>query len=275
VVIAIIAVLAALLLPALEQARFQARKATCASNLKQLNLIMSFYYNDWGTTPSASREMGYEAFGYSKTTVGFGLLTWNGYCRSQAVLACPDTNYIPGSENQLPPAEGFSEPGWAWGFFGQPNTFPMDGVQRFLYGDWDGNSNYKGYGNASSYAYRRGAVQGDYNNVGGVYISYKYRRWDQLPNCYIACAQQWGTQGFGRCTANFTHQRKGSNMLYRDGSVGWLSMVGEPPIDPGFPADREPRDAGCPEYYLPYCYPFDYPYIFPASLFWKVADSTF
>jgi len=47
VVIAIIAILAALLLPALERARYQARRVTCLNNLKQVGVWFSIYANDY------------------------------------------------------------------------------------------------------------------------------------------------------------------------------------------------------------------------------------
>ena len=48
VVVAIIAILAAMLLPALARAREQARRGVCLSNLKQLNTVLYIYAQDWG-----------------------------------------------------------------------------------------------------------------------------------------------------------------------------------------------------------------------------------
>ncbi len=47
VVVAIISILAAMLLPALQQARAMARDTVCKNNLKQIGLVLFMYTDDW------------------------------------------------------------------------------------------------------------------------------------------------------------------------------------------------------------------------------------
>ncbi len=75
VVIAIIAILAAILLPALARAREAARRASCASNLKQFGIIFKMY--------AGENKEGYFP---PQTDVCSGRLAdSNGYRRTQAV----------------------------------------------------------------------------------------------------------------------------------------------------------------------------------------------
>jgi prepilin-type N-terminal cleavage/methylation domain-containing protein len=58
VVIAIIAILAGLLLPALNAARKSARKTSCKSNLRQIGMALSMYADDWEMYPYHGLKQG-------------------------------------------------------------------------------------------------------------------------------------------------------------------------------------------------------------------------
>ena len=85
VVVAIIAILAAMLLPALSQAREKARQAKCISNLKQLGLTFIMYAEDYdGYIPVLIYEFPPESYHrWSEVIVE------NGYLPNYDIFMCP------------------------------------------------------------------------------------------------------------------------------------------------------------------------------------------
>lgn len=92
VVVAIIAILAAMLLPALSQARERARQAVCINNLKQLGLAWLMYAQDYDEycVPNNSYAMGFNP------TLTDPRMTWihilyeyTGYVKDHKIFYCP------------------------------------------------------------------------------------------------------------------------------------------------------------------------------------------
>ncbi len=91
VVIAIIAILAAILFPVFGRVRENARRASCASNLKQLGLALTQYTQDYDEALPMGSCAGRDDQGY-----GDG---WAGrvfpFVKSPAAFACPDDSVSP------------------------------------------------------------------------------------------------------------------------------------------------------------------------------------
>ena len=100
IVIAIIAILAGMLLPALNRARETARTIACTNNMRQINLASSGYcdaFNEWivpaevqnRPTDSTSWVWPASLSGYKGVTAGFGV-TWDCYQKSKLkIFTCP------------------------------------------------------------------------------------------------------------------------------------------------------------------------------------------
>jgi prepilin-type N-terminal cleavage/methylation domain-containing protein len=104
VVIAIIAILAAILFPVFAQAREQARKTSCTSNLKQIGLALMMYKQDYDERFPASGQLPHGgAWGPRSDACGGGLirlmgggLQWflNPYIKNDGIFRCPSDDGI-------------------------------------------------------------------------------------------------------------------------------------------------------------------------------------
>ena len=86
VVIAIIAILASMLLPALNKAKEKAYQINCAANLKQLGQIITIYADDNNCIAPPS---GYYYINNTSLNVGWRILNKLGYIPNPHLLYCP------------------------------------------------------------------------------------------------------------------------------------------------------------------------------------------
>ena len=217
-VIAIIAILAAILLPVFAQAREKARQITCASNEKQMMTAEFMYVQDYD---------GVHTNPYGEGPDPPGTNAWNElldpYVKSQAVFLCPDDTYNRGTAVPVSYSENFDyDDEAATGKWGQD-----------LYG-WP-------------------AYQKDSSITAPASTIFIAERW----NGYHQWGQGWAQDDFcndseflygqnGGIAASKGHSG-GSNYAFCDGHVKWMKFDqtlqrqgNQPPISSFSPAPPKP-----------------------------------
>jgi prepilin-type N-terminal cleavage/methylation domain-containing protein/prepilin-type processing-associated H-X9-DG protein len=114
VVVAIIAILTALLLPALQNAKLQAKRASCQSNLHQLGIAVHSYAGDYNDYLPPRNDPWWYGVQYEFTAAGaytnpsLAALYYANYVKSKNVFYCP------GYWSNVGDGFGFNSPEGGW-----------------------------------------------------------------------------------------------------------------------------------------------------------------
>jgi prepilin-type N-terminal cleavage/methylation domain-containing protein len=209
VVVAIIAVLAALLLPALARARFMAQRSACLARPKQLYMAVMFYGEDnddfWPTPNQWGADMGkLPVLSGRRMSLG---LTWD-YVQDARIYQCPTLYNLKGGNT--------NEMTWANSLETAIKTQSGSaGSSYYLEKVWDGNSVNHTVEEPRlrphfGYRYVGAKLSNNVDNVSKDNV-----RFTVLPMLQCHQCPYWHF--------NMTHKGQGANIMFTDGVAKWYS----------------------------------------------------
>lgn len=131
VVVAIIAILVAMLLPALHRAQSQADSATCRNNLHQITLAVSLYTQQEAQYPGMvadwqidSALLPYLRATWPESNYSNGTGSWLYLGPRTSVYACPGYNRVRGEFRRPPASWPYFVGSYGYNFYGASRDFP-------------------------------------------------------------------------------------------------------------------------------------------------------
>jgi len=222
VVIGIIAILIAILLPALNKARQQAVQVQCGSNLRQLGLLLMMYANDnKGFFPNSlfqnSCQMLTTGGAYSATNLAYperlGLLLgdWNQqiYLSNATFGQNPPQVYISSRSFLSCPGIGVTTDAF------EGNIYDVGHYTTYSYAVPKSSQ-------MTPVAWRPHQVIPGYSTTYPAYDCFSTNgagKWNAIAACLMTCPAEASVLPM---TVTRPHQDKGVNVLYYDGSVNWI-----------------------------------------------------
>ncbi len=258
VVISIIAILAAMLLPALEEARFQAWKVSCLSSKRQIGQCSTYFANDYsGRVPrginhytSGNREMAdYAAFQrqvfdlcnstFTKTAAGdhlatTGVLPALGYIETPKVMYCagwkPGPSMTDASNYRAlyflhRPAGYQYNANYAQNYWNElvdgDNGLPKCGDKGVHLGVSNflyGGGTVKWFSQSIQYYKDRNLIRDKAARLSLVTMSTRWKQSDYSPLMFACANDSWNAGQNFLC-----HDKRGVNGIFYDGSARWIS----------------------------------------------------